>query len=106
VRYANRFFQLERQSRLAPARSIVQVRENVTGQIEIRYRDHVMRWTELAGPVIAAAGAAPSTRAAALTPPTGRRRPCADHPWKHGAAEYVLARQLAADRRARAAVEP
>jgi transposase len=106
VRYANRFFQLERQSRLAPARSIVQVRENVTGQIEIRYRDHVMRWTELAGPVIAAAPAAPPGRAAAATSRTGRRGPCADHPWKHGAAEYVVARQLAADRRARAAVEP
>ncbi len=105
VRYANRFFQLERQRRGAPARSTVQVRENVAGAIEIRYRDHVMRWTELAGPVIAAAHAAPEAREAA-TPRTGRRGPCADHPWQHGAAENVAARQRAAERRAHAAVEP
>jgi transposase len=106
VRYANRFFQLERQSRVAPARSTVQVREDVTGQVEIRYRDQVMRWTELAGPVIAAATAALPARAAAATPRMGRRGPCADHPWKHGAAEYLVARHQAAERRARAAVEP
>jgi len=108
VRYANRFFQLERQSRLAPARSLVQVREDVAGQIEIRYRDHVMRWTELAGPVVVAAPVSPAhaERPAPAPRATRRRGPCADHPWQHGAAEYLVARQRAAERRARAAVEP
>jgi transposase len=108
VRYANRFFQLERQSRLAPARSTVLVREDAAGQIEIRYRDHAMRWTELAAPVVAASAAAPAHRERPPTtgPATRRRGPCADHPWQHGAAEYVAARQRAAERRARAAVEP
>src|SRR6266487_46834 len=47
VRYDNRFFQLERQSGHAPARSTVVVCENVEGQVEIRYRDRVMRSTQI-----------------------------------------------------------
>src|SRR2546426_1592515 len=47
VRYDNRFLQLERQSGHAPARSTVVVCESVEGQLEIRYRDRVMRWTEI-----------------------------------------------------------
>src|SRR5687767_3007231 len=44
VRYANRHFQLERQSQQPPARSIVQVFEDVAGHIDIRYRERRMRW--------------------------------------------------------------
>jgi hypothetical protein len=48
VRYDNRYFQIERQSHRPPARSTVQVYEAADGQIEIRYRDRVMRWQEIA----------------------------------------------------------
>jgi transposase len=83
VRYANRHLQLERQSGLAPARSTVVVCESVDGRLEIRYRDRVMRWTE-----IAAGGATPSPRApvvATVRPQPAPRSPraAADHPWKH-----------------------
>ena len=87
VRYGNRLLQLERQSGHAPARSTVVVWESVDGDVEIRYRDRVMRWTEIvASPVpprpprtvaavvtVAPHGAPPRTRAAA-----------ADHPWRQG----------------------
>ncbi len=87
VRYGNRLLQLERQSGHAPARSTVVVWESVDGDVEIRYRDRVMRWTEIvASPVpprpprtvaavvtVAPPGAPPRTRAAA-----------ADHPWRQG----------------------
>ncbi len=66
VRYDNRLLQLERQSRRPPARSTVRVFEDVDGQLEIRYRGRVMRWTELA----AAAAAKPAPTLA--TPPVRR----------------------------------
>ena len=82
VRYANRHLQLERQSGLAPARSTVTVCESVEGRLEIRYRDRVMRWTEIVAgvaapsrpPVIATVPSRPAPR-----PP----RAAADHPWRH-----------------------
>jgi transposase len=80
VRYANRYFQLERQSHQPPARATVHVFEASTGQIEIRYRGHAMRWTELAS------GVRPS-RPEALVPVAPvharrPRRPDAEHPWR------------------------
>ena len=106
VRYGNRFLQLERQSRLAPARSTVQVREDVTGQIEIHYRGHAMRWTALRAvpPAAPVTAALPIRVAPAMR--RGPQRPCADHPWRHVADTWAMGRQLAADRRARAAAEP
>jgi transposase len=105
VRYANRHLQLARQSRLPPARSTVLVREDVHGHIEIRYRDHVMQWTELAAPVpVARTPPAKTSRVPAATPRP--RIPGADHPWGHGAENHRVAQQLAADRRAYAAVNP
>jgi len=87
VRYDNRFLQLERQSGHAPARSKVVVCESVEGQLEIRYRDRVMRWTEIPPSVTARVrsdqptGRPPSHTA---TPPRRRYHPSADHPWhKH-----------------------
>lgn len=105
VRYDNRFLQLERQSRLAPTRSKVLVREDVTGQIEIRYRERAMRWTEIVAPVVSAPVIVSAARAAS---PRGSqpRVPCADHPWRNGVDEYRAARRLAAERRAHAAVHP
>lgn len=104
VRYHNRFLQLARQSGQAPARSTVRVYEAQDGQIEIRYRDRAIRWTEIVGPV-ASAAATGAERPAASTAPRPRV-PCADHPWRHVVQEYTDARRLAAERRARAAVEP
>ena len=109
VRYNNRFFQLARQSGQAPARSTVLVCEDQAGGLEIRYRDRRMRWTEIAPPASPASLRGPR---APVTPPQPEacrirpRPPGADHPWRHGVAEYRAARQLAAERRARAAVEP
>ena len=84
VRYDSRLFQLERQSGQAPARSTVRVCEDAAGGIEIRYRDHVMRATEIVpGPTAApAAVSAPSPRAKPHPPVRNARRPSADHPWR------------------------
>src|SRR5438309_4793259 len=46
VRYQNRFFQLEPQSRYAPARGQVLVCEGRHGGIEIEYRGRALRWQE------------------------------------------------------------
>jgi transposase len=91
VRYDNRFLQLERQSGHAPARSIVVVCEGMDGELEIRYRNRVMRWTEIP-PGCTAAPLAPhltarpprsrAPRERVIAP--GRRRPSADHPWRRG----------------------
>jgi transposase len=108
VRYANRLLQLERQSRLPPARSTVMVYEDIAGQIEVRYRDRVMRWTE----VPLAARARPTTPP---VPPTRSGRTDAsvrgprvggDHPWRHVVENHYVARQLAKDRRAWMASQP
>jgi len=85
VRYDNRFLQLERQSNHPPARSAVLVSEDVRGRIEIRYRDRVMRWTEItpkaAVPVRSARPVLPPPSRVA-TPVCRRSRPSADHPWQ------------------------
>ncbi len=107
VRYDNRFFQLERQSSLAPARSKVVVREDVTGQIEIRYRDRAMRWSEVGAPM-AAPPPVVSTRVTRPKIPTSPRPqvPCADHPWRRGVDQSRIDQQLEADRKAYNAVNP
>ena len=87
IRYDTRYFQVARQSRQAPARSTVVVREAVTGAIEIRYRGRLMHWTEISAPAPKVpAPAVPAPRPAA-TAPLGRSRPNADHPWRRGYAE-------------------
>ncbi len=91
IRYDTRYFQVTRQSHLAPARSTVLVREARTGAIEIRYRGRLMRWTEIPAPP----PRVPLSPAAALAA-SGRRgpvvRPNADHPWRRG---YVDRQQRA-----------
>jgi transposase len=81
VRYHNRLLQLERQSGHAPARSTVCIYEDIAGALEIRYREQVMRWTEI---VPGAAARAAVAVIAAVSPPTPRPRyrPAASHPWK------------------------
>ena len=113
VRYANRYFQLERQSQRPPARATVQVYEAVDGQIEIRYRDRVMRHQELPAESLLAQRAtgpaayqvAPSTPPASQPPPpmppSRRGGQEADHPWRDQIFEnHAAYRQLAKDRRA------
>lgn len=109
VRYANRHFQLERQSQQPPARSTVQVFEAQNGTIDIHYRDRRMRWTEILAPQPALAIAADSLRPVA--PPKSGRQPSrfgqsADHPWRQAGGEHALHRQVARDRRAWERVQP
>jgi transposase len=79
IRYDTRYFQVARQSHQAPARSTVLVRENASGAIEIRYRERLMQWTEIAAPV----KPTPAARRPPLsTAPHRPARPSADHPWR------------------------
>ena len=108
VRYANRHFQLERQSHQPPARSTVQVLEDAAGQIEIRYRDRRMRWTEIAAPVRTTPKASTSPPPAPPVPQTQSRRrgQCADHPWHQGVSLHREYQQFTKDRRAWERVQP
>ena len=96
VRYDNRYLQLARQSDRPPARSSVVVFEDAMGQLEIRYRDRVIRWTEIDAPI---ATAKPRPRTASLPKPTVPTRagavPCADHPWRRGSEERQREQLLA-----------
>jgi transposase len=115
VRYDSRYFQIERQSHHPPARATVQIYEAADGQIEIRYRDRVMRYHELT------VGTATTTRAPAAvvrpvpsavgprapaTIPRRRGQQSADHPWYHGAEQCRESQQLAKERRAWERVQP
>ncbi|MGH2399941.1 MAG: ISNCY family transposase [bacterium] len=104
VRYDNRYLQIERQSHRPPARSTVTVSEAPTGQLEIRYRDRVMRWTEIAAPL--PKPAAPVAPRPSLPSTPRRRSQSADHPWHHGVEDYRTRLQVAAARRAWLAVQP
>ena len=72
-------FQVARQSHQAPARSTVLVRENASGAIEIRYRERLMQWTEIAAPVKPTPPPKPPPLS---TAPHRPARPSADHPWR------------------------
>jgi transposase len=103
VRYANRHFQLERQSHHPPARGTVHVLEDAGGQIEIRYRGRRMHWTEITASAVKRSQAAPTAPAAAgvATRPTPRRGQNPDHPWRHQAVEtHDAYEQFTKDRRA------
>jgi hypothetical protein len=109
VRYDNRWLQIECQSGGPPARSTVLVYEAPDGQIEIRYRDRVMRWTEVAAqppPDAVKAPATPIRPDHAGVVRIKPRRACDDHPWRRTVEAYYRDQQLAKDRRAWAAVNP
>lgn len=111
VRYDNRYFQVERQSHRPPARSTVQLYEAENGQIEIRYRDRVVRWQEIPAQrrtrdTAAAVGADAPAATAGAGARRIRPRPSADHPWQHVVDQYQAGKQLAAARRAWKAVQP
>jgi transposase len=90
VRYDNRFFQLEPQSRhYAPARAKVVVCEGPEGRVEIEYRSRTVPWHEIPVP---AQPSLPPTRPATPqttvpTPPLAKPKwvPPADHPWRQAA---------------------
>ena len=94
VQYARRYFQVVRQSGVAPARSTVLVRETEAGTIEIHYRGRRLQWTELTVPPAKASPAPP------LPPARSTWRPGADHPWRRDtkATERELALCRAAHR--------
>ena len=110
VQYDNRLLQLERQSGRPPARSTVLVYETSEGQLEIRYRDRAMHWTEVqprpqsdAVPPRAAQSRPDRPHVIRLKP----RRVCDDHPWRHQAVEqYFAGRDLTKARRAWERVQP
>ena len=77
IRYDARYLQVARQSQQAPAKSTV--RENAIGAIEIRYRDRLLPWTEIAAPVKLGAAAPQPPRS---TAPHRPAQPSADHPWR------------------------
>jgi transposase len=113
VRYDNRYFQIEQQSHRPPARVTVQVYETIDGQIEIRYRDRVMRCLELSVERVAAnrataAAASRTTLPAAPSPSRPRRRgqQNADHPWHQAVTQHRDYLQCARDRRAWERVQP
>jgi transposase len=109
VRYNNRLLQLERQSGRPPARSTVLVHEAIDGQLEICYRDRVMRWTEIRpqrppDTVKSAAAPIPPERPGVVR--LKPRRVCDDHPWRRSVEQFRIDQQLAADRKAYDAVNP
>ena len=106
VRYANRLLQLERQSQQPPARSTVQVFEDA-GQIEIRYRDRRMRWTEITPPLVTKPAELAPCPSRLPTPKTrSRRGQAADHPWHHAVTQRREYLEFARDRRAWERVQP
>ena len=74
-----------------PARSTVLVYEDIDGQLEIRYRDRVMRWTEVAGAAVRVGAAARRRTPPAADAAAARRRraPWRDHPWRTAVDEYL-----------------
>ena len=108
VRYANRHFQLARQSHHPPARATVHVFEDAAGHLEIRYRGRRMQWTEITASAMSKAKAvAPKSAPAAPTTAPARRRPNPDHPWGPQAIEaHGAYRQLTKDQRAWQRTQP
>jgi transposase len=105
VRYENRFFQLQRQSRnYAPAHSQVVVCEGRHGKITIEYRGRELDWREIPAPVKPCLLAVkPATEGVKkLRQPTAKRKwvPPADHPWRKAA---LRATEQKAERDAQAA---
>ena len=90
VRYDNRFFQLEPESRnYAPARAKVWVCEGPDGRVGIEYRGRAVPWREIAAPApprVAQTRPTPA-RSAAPAAPVAKRKwvPAADHPWRQAA---------------------
>ena len=89
VRYDNRFFQLEPQSRhYAPARGQVLVCEGRHGGLAIEYRGRTLRWQEIPAPARPSVlDAGPTSERKRVPVWTAKRKwvPPADHPWREAA---------------------
>jgi transposase len=98
VRYENRYFQLEPQSRAhPPARSKVWVCQGRHGQIGIEYRGRVLPWREIPVPTKPQALAAAPVRKPCRVPVArgqGKWRPPLDHPWHEAARRAVRQKAL------------
>jgi transposase len=98
VRYDNRFFQLQAQSRhYAPAQGKVRVCEGRDGSLAIEYRGRALPWQEI--PPSVRSSAQPARQAgdsripqATPTPSIAKRKwvPAADHPWRQAARAKLL----------------
>jgi transposase len=103
VRYQNRFFQLEPQSRAyAPAQGKVLVCEGRHGRLAIEYRGGALRWEEIPPPRASKPPVAlcpPKPAESASAGKTKRKWvPPADHPWREAArrgAQQKASRQAA-----------
>lgn len=84
VRYANRFFQVTRQSRYAPARATVTVCEYEDGRLDIRYRGQRLAFTEIEPGVCVKSADAPKPTGAVAKAPRRSTKPAATHPWRRG----------------------
>ncbi len=94
VRYGNRFFQLEPQSRnYAPARGQVVVGEWTEGRVEIEYRGRAVPWREIPAPSRPSLPQAKPVieRPAVPTPAMAKRKwvPPPHHPWRQAARREV-----------------
>jgi hypothetical protein len=90
VRYANRFFQLEPQSRHhAPAQSKVLVCEGRYGSIAVEYRGQVLRQQEIPAPT--KPSVVVKRRASESVPSTAKKKwvPPANHPWREAARREI-----------------
>jgi len=77
IGYQGKLLQLKRQSRHAPAKSKVLVRENQAGELSVEYRGRKLDFTRIDSrpqPEPAPCVASPASR--------GRNAPAKDHPWK------------------------
>jgi len=93
VRYDNRFFQLQPESRhYAPAQGKVLVCEGRHGNVAIEYRGRALRWQEIAAPSKPTAAV---QRASEALSPVARRKwvPPANHPWREAARRAVEKRE-------------
>jgi transposase len=81
VRYHNRLFQVARQSRFAPARGTVVVREDEAGAIEVVYRGERLRIDDITG-AAPRVPPPPPVRRPEVVAPRRSSRPAADHPWR------------------------
>lgn len=95
VRYANRYFQLEPQSRHhAPARSKVLVCEGRHGSMAIEYRGQVLRWEEILAPR-KPQSVVENERQCSRVPAVRRRWvPPAGHPWREAARQAAQQKAL------------
>ena len=104
VRYQNRFFQLQPQSRrYAPAQGKVVICEGRHGGIAIAYRGRELRWEEISPPTRRSEQAATARDAKQGGPVSAVKRPWvppADHPWREAARRGMERRERRASREA------